>query len=86
MYPETYPVYCKFIVDDKFDIKTILVVGVILGDIINKLQSANPDRIFIYQDIYNARMDICREVLGLHTPIQALMEELGKGDDFYLDF
>ena len=31
-------------------------------------------------------MDICREILGPHTSTQALMEELGKKDNFYLDF
>ena len=37
MYSETYSVYCKLIIDNKLDIKTILVAGVISGDIVNKL-------------------------------------------------
>ena len=85
-YPETHPVHRKLTVDDKLDIKAMSAAGATSGDIVNKLQSANPDRAFIRQDIYNARMDIRREVLGPRTPTQALMEELGKGDDFYLDF
>ena len=47
MYLETYPIHHKLTVDNKFDIKAMSVAGVILGDIINKLQSANPDHAFI---------------------------------------
>ena len=47
IYSETYFVHCKFIVENKFDIKIISAVGVILGEIINKFQSANFGYIFI---------------------------------------
>ena len=37
MYPEIYPVYCKLIVKDKFNIKAMSAAGATLGEIINKL-------------------------------------------------
>ena len=47
-YPETHLVYCKLIVEDKFDIKVMSVVDIILGKIINKLQSTNFNHVFIW--------------------------------------
>ena len=47
MYLEIYLVYRKLIVENKFDIKAMSVADVILGEIINKLQSANSNHIFI---------------------------------------
>ena len=85
-YPETHPVHRKLTAEDKLDIKAMSAAGATSGEIVNKLQSANSGRAFIRQDIYNARMDIRRVELGPRTATQALMEELGKGEDFYLDF
>ena len=47
MYPETHPVHRKLTVEDKLDIKTMSAAGAILGEIINKFQSANSGRAFI---------------------------------------
>ena len=85
-YPETHPVHHKLTVDDKLDIKAISTAGATSDNIINKLQSTNPDHVFIHQDIYNTHMNIHQKILGPHTPTQVLMEKLDKKNDFYLDF
>ena len=63
-YPKTHPVHRKLTAKDKPDIKAMSAVGVTSDDIVNKLQSANPDYAFIHQDIYNVCRDIRQEELG----------------------
>ena len=46
-YPKTHLIYHKFTVKDKLNIKIILVADITSGKIINKLQSANSNCIFI---------------------------------------
>ena len=82
--PSAHPAHRKLSKDDLREVEVLAQAGVTHRAIVTKLRTDHPDQWFKSKDVSNAKRTIRLAALGPRTPTQALMQQLGDSEQFFL--